>query len=414
MDTLIVEAEKFVIDYLNENLDSKFVYHNLSHTKRVVEKTQEIIESLELTEIETQQLLIAAWFHDTGYTKGIEAHENDGVTIATDFLKQQNASEENIKIVSQLIMATKMGNKPSNLLEKIICDADCSHIGSKSFSDLSELLRKEWELTKDRILTESEWLDENITFLTSCHKFHTSFAAKAWEKQKGKNLARLLKDKKKIELEDSKLQQKKAELKFKKNKVELPERGIETMFRVALRNHITLSDIADTKANILLSVNAIIISMVLSNLVSKLDNPSNDYLIYPTIIFAAFTVASIVLSILATRPNVTQGKFSKEDVANKKVNLLFFGNFHKMKLGEFEWAMGEMMKDRDYLYGSLTKDLYFLGLVLNRKYSLLRTTYTVFMVGIVVSVISFVIAFYIRDPEAGRKVHETAMTLLSH
>ena len=81
---------------------------------------------------------------------------------------------------------------------------------------------------------------------------------------------------------------------------------------------------------------------------------------------------------------------------NKKVNLLFFGNFHKMELNEFEWAMEEMMKDRDYLYGSLTKDLYFLGLVLNRKYSLLRSTYTVFMIGIIISVIAFTIAFYFQ------------------
>ena len=181
---------------------------------------------------------------------------------------------------------------------------------------------------------------------------------------------------------------------LKKEKGDVPERGVETMFRVALRNHITLSDIADTKANILLSVNAIIISLALSNLLPKLDNPSNAHLFIPTIIFIIFTVASIVLSVLATRPNVTEGKFSKEDVANKKVNLLFFGNFHKMKLEDFEWGIKEMMKDRDYLYGSLTKDLYFLGLVLNRKYSILRLTYTVFMIGILVSVFAFAISFY--------------------
>ena len=99
-----------------------------------------------------------------------------------------------------------------------------------------------------------------------------------------------------------------------------------------MRNHITLSNIADTKANILLSVNAIIVSLALSNLLPKLDNPSNHHLIIPTVIFVAFTVASIILSVLATRPNVTSGKFTKEDVKNKKVNLLFFGNFHKMKL----------------------------------------------------------------------------------
>ena len=168
------------------------------------------------------------------------------------------------------------------------------------------------------------------------------------------------------------------------------------MFRVALRNHITLSDIADTKANILLSVNAIIVSLALSNLLPKLDNPSNSHLVIPTIIFVLFTVVSMVLSIVATRPNVTSGEFTKQDVADKKVNLLFFGNFHKMQLSDFEWAMGEMMKDRDYLYGSLTKDLYFLGLVLNRKYKILRVTYTVFMAGIIVSVIAFAISFKMK------------------
>ena len=182
------------------------------------------------------------------------------------------------------------------------------------------------------------------------------------------------------------------------------------MFRVALRNHITLSDIADTKANILLSVNAIIISMALSTLLPKLDNPSNSYLIAPSVVFILFTIISMVLSILATRPNVTEGEFTKEDVANKKVNLIFFGNFHKMKLKEFEWAMDEMMKDREYLYGSLTKDLYFLGLVLNKKYSLLRKTYTVFMIGIIVSVIAFSVAFYLREDT--KVVAETLASLL--
>jgi predicted metal-dependent HD superfamily phosphohydrolase len=397
MDNLIAEAEKFVIHFLNNNLNKSFVYHNVAHTQRVVEKTQELIDGQQIGESDAQELLLSAWFHDTGYTKVTDNHEDEGVKIAQEFLKKHKASEDTIKNVTGLILATKMNHEPKTEVEKIIRDADCSHIGSKNFSDLTEVLRKEWELTKERTLTEAEWLNENIDFLTNKHRFHTSFALTNWEKQKGKNLAQLLKAKKKLKLEDTKLKQKKEALDFKKNKVELPERGIETMFRVALRNHITLSDIADTKANILLSVNAIIISLALSSLLPKLDNPSNHYLIYPTIIFILFTVASIVLSVLATRPNITKGEFTKQDVADKKVNLLFFGNFHQMKLDDFEWAMEEMMKDRDYLYGSLTKDLYFLGLVLNRKYNILRLTYTVFMIGIIVSVISFIVAFKMQE-----------------
>ena len=371
MENIVLEAEKYVISYLNNNLDASFVYHNLAHTQRVVGKINELLEEDPLSETEKQQLLIAAWFHDTGFTKTIVGHEKESVNIATEFLKSHNVSEDNIKAISAIILATQMGYQPTNKIEGYIRDADCAHLSSKNYNDYAALLRKEWELTLDKKVSKSQWIQENINFLTN-HTFNTDLATKKWEKRKGKNLASLLQDQNKVKTNTEKLKQKKAELSFKKEKLDLPDRGIETMFRVALRNHITLSDIADTKANILLSVNAIIISLVLSNLVSKLDNPSNDYLIWPTFIFALFTVVSIVLSVIATRPNVTSGKFTKEDVANKKVNLLFFGNFHKMKLDEFEWAMQEMMQDKEYLYGSLTKDLYFLGLVLNRKYKILR------------------------------------------
>lgn len=389
----ISEVEKYVINLLSQELDTSYTYHNLSHTRRVVEKAKELAELSEISDTDKDLLLTAAWLHDIGYTKAINKHEEEGAIMAKSILENLKYTPAQINTVTSLILITKMGAVPKTQLEKIMCDADCSHIGSKNYAEVSELLRKEWEITCNKTYTEAEWLDENIKFLSTQHRFYSVEAVSNWDKRKGKNLIGLLNEKKKLDQQNSKLKQKKEELKFKKEKVEMPERGIETMFRVTLKNHITLSNIADTKANILLSVNAIIVSLVLSNLVSKLDNASNAYLITPTVIFVIFTVISIVLSILATRPNVTSGKFTKEDVAAKKVNLLFFGNFHKMSLHDFEWAMGEMMQDRDYLYSSMKKDLYFLGLVLDKKYKILRITYLVFMIGIIVSVIAFAIAF---------------------
>ncbi len=393
MSTLIAAAEKKVFGLLNTDLDRKYVYHNLAHTQRVVEKTKELIENLKVTKIAAENLEIAAWFHDTGFVNGAENHEEESVRIVSEFLKSNKVSEKRIEAISKIILATKMNHQPKDDLEKIITDADCAHLASKNFFDYTSLLRKEWELTGFKKVSDLEWIESNITFFTEEHRYNTEYALKNWTKTKEKNLSKLIKSKKEVKDNIKRYNQKQEALELKKEKRDVPERGVETMFRVALRNHITLSDIADTKANILLSVNAIIISMSLSTLIPKLDNPSNNYLIIPSVIFILFTVVSMVLSILATRPNVTQGKFSKEDVANKKVNLLFFGNFHQMQLNDFEWGIQEMMKDREYLYGSLTKDLYFLGLVLNRKYSLLRHTYTVFMIGIIVSVIAFSIAF---------------------
>jgi predicted metal-dependent HD superfamily phosphohydrolase len=396
MSTLIVDAEKFVFNLLTNKLGTKYVYHNLSHTQRVVSKTKELLENIEISETDAENLEIAAWFHDTGFTEKAENHETESIKIVEVFLKEHKVDAKRIEAIASLILATKMGHEVTNDLERIITDADCAHLGSKSFFDYTSLLRKEWELTNFKKVSDIEWIENNIKFLSEEHRFNTEYALKNWTNRKEKNLSKLIKNLKSLKEDIKKYNQKQEALELKKEKIEAPERGIETMFRVALRNHITLSDIADTKANILLSVNAIIISLALSNLLPKLDNPSNAHLFVPTIIFVIFTVASIILSVLATRPNVTSGEFSKEDVANKKVNLLFFGNFHKMKLEDFEWGIQEMMKDKDYLYGSLTKDLYFLGLVLNRKYSLLRLTYTVFMFGIIISVISFAVSFYFQ------------------
>jgi hypothetical protein len=278
-------------------------------------------------------------------------------------------------------------------MEEIIRDADSSHFAQSSYLETSDLLREELDLLGVKNYSQKDWIQTNIHVFRTEHQYYTDYAKENWLEKKDKNLRELIKDK-----QSNKKLAKKERLKAQ-FKSESPDRGIQTLYRVTLKNHITLSDIADTKANILLSVNAIIISLALSNLIPKLDNPSNDYLIYPTIIFVFFSIVSMVLAVLATRPNVTSGEFTKEDVKNKNVNLLFFGNFHKMKLNEYEWAINEMLKDKDYIYTSLTKDLYFLGIVLNRKYSLLRWTYTIFMIGMIASVIAFAVSFKFFGPE---------------
>lgn len=393
MENVLVAVEKHITSLLQNKLPHTFIYHNLGHTLRVIRSVKELIEGEKIDAKNAENLLIVGWFHDVGYIESTENHEEISAQLAADFLKEQQVDDARINNIKNLILSTKMGYEPETLLEKVIKDADNSHFGKKGYDEICALLREEWEQTGKKTYSDSEWTKENITFSTKHHRFYTDYALNNWQQTKDKNLSSLYKSLKKQKKEEKKHKAKHEELALKKNKAKTPERGIETMFRVTLKNHITLSNIADTKANILLSVNAIIVSLVLSNLVSKLDNPSNYYLIWPTVIFVIFTVLSIILSIMATRPNITSGKFTKEDVANKKVNLLFFGNFHKMKLEDFEWAMGEMMQDRDYLYSSMKKDLYFLGLVLNKKYKILRLTYSVFMIGIIVSVIAFAIAF---------------------
>ena len=185
--------------------------------------------------------------------------------------------------------------------------------------------------------------------------------------------------------------------KLKKSKKAKPERGIETVFRTTSHNHIMLSEMADNKANILITINSIILSIIVSVLIRKLEE--NPALLIPTLMLVSVCLATTVFAILSTRPTVNEGTFTREDIHSKRTNLLFFGNFLGMRMEDYEWGMKEMMNDPDYLYGSLIKDIYFLGKVLGRKYKFLRIAYNVFMYGFVISIISFMIAIAVSDPK---------------
>ncbi|AWG21807.1 phosphohydrolase [Flavobacterium faecale] len=389
---LLHQAEAFVSELLKDKLSKSFTYHNLGHTKVVVNAVEAILQAEKLNENDKQALLMAAWFHDTGYTQGCTKHEDASVVIATDFLRDKKQSEEFIVAVNKLIEATVHDYEPKNNLEKIIRDADYAHFGSLDYPVICEQLRKEWQITMNKVFSNEEWAKENLHFMEEKHRYQTGYALTHWQPIKEKNI-QMLKGNDQKELKMEKIETKSKKGKKKKDKKEKPDRGIDTLFRITLGNHTRLSGIADSKANILLSVNAIIISIALSSIIPKLDSPGNAHLILPTFILLMFSVVSIIFAILSTRPKVTTGTFTREDIEAQKVNLLFFGNFYKMPLEEYQWAVNELMKDRDYLYNSMIKDLYFLGIVLDKKYKLLRITYNIFMIGIIVSVIAFVLAF---------------------
>ena len=179
-------------------------------------------------------------------------------------------------------------------------------------------------------------------------------------------------------------------IKGKKDKKKDPGRGIDTVFRITSNNNQRLSSQADSKAHILIQVNSIIISVLLSLLLRKIEDHTN--LAIPAIILLTVNLVTIIFSILATRPHIPPGKFTQADLEEKKVNLLFFGNFYRMSLEEYAGGMLQLMEDRDFLYGSLIRDVYYQGIALGKKYRWLRLSYNVFMYGLIASVISFLIA----------------------
>jgi len=325
-----------------------------------------------------------------------------------------------------------MPQNPKNLLQQIICDSDLYHLGSDDFKDRNKMMRQETENLLGKSIDKSVWRMGTIKLMES-HHYHTQYCQDKLNAKKQINLDDL-KSKVKKELSGKEIERLQGVeriegtdnipdtpriahtasvqatpnntlsnsaagiaiadngakgKKGKKNK-DRPDKGIETMFRISSGNHQRLSDMADNKAHIMISTNSIILSVILSILLRKLED--NPHLIAPTLLLLIICVVTMVFSILATRPSVPPGTFTPEEIANKSTNLLFFGNFYRMGLPEYDAGIHKMMEDRDFLYGSLIKDVYSQGVVLGRKYRLLRIAYNVFMFGIVASVLAFIIA----------------------
>jgi len=382
---LLHKIEEHVSKLYKDNNSTLFKYHNLEHTRDVVNASREIALASDLGEEDTLILLVAAWFHDAGcWTRAkLENHESFGAQLATEFLQQEGYNGEFIEKVTNSIKSTQMPQNPSTLVGKILCDADLSHLAKPNYYERSLQLREELMELKLLDVDVISWLKSNLKFLAK-HQYHTAYCQQNYIEGKQQNMALMVQKIEDMEAEDS------GNPKKKNKKKKGPERGVETLFRTTSRNHLELSSIADNKANIMISVNSIILTIVVSVLLRKLEEYPN-YII-PTVMLLSTSLVTMVFAILATRPNVTSGKVTKEAIENKKANLLYFGNFHKMELAEYEDAMKKMLVDADFLYGSMTRDIYYLGKVLAKKYVLLRKSYTVFMFGFIISILAFVVA----------------------
>jgi predicted metal-dependent HD superfamily phosphohydrolase len=399
------KVEAFVTELYEKNQTNNLVFHNLKHTENVVERAKEIAQQYQLSEHEQFVLYAAAWFHDAGHLfVDPSKHELKSVELMRDFLGKHVDDEEVLKEIGECILSTRMPRNPQTLLQQIICDADTYHLGTKEFKITNRQIKKEYELRKISA-PASGWKKGSLEFIES-HTFYTEYCKNLLDEGKRQNIEKL---RKRVGEPEEKEESVPAVSTFKTTSIlgetdmkdkkvddkqnKLLSRGIQTMLRLTSDNHLELSGMADGKANILISVNSIIISVILTVLLRRLE--VDTHLTIPTIIFLGFSVATIIIAILATRPKVSMGTFSREDIMSKRTNLLFFGNFHKASLEEYEWGMSQMMRDQDYLYGALVKDIHQLGVVLGRKYKLIRLAYNVFMVGIIVSVLAFTLAVLI-------------------
>jgi predicted metal-dependent HD superfamily phosphohydrolase len=167
------------------------IFHNYDHTKETVAAGKEIAVGLQVSDDELETVLLACWFHDLGLLYALENHEKKSAEEAEAFLKKNTVKERKIKAVKTCILATRMPQKPAAILEKIVCDADISHLGKENYFKKNTLLRQEFELNREKSYSDLEWWLLNKEFFQE-HQYFTPYARQRYSKQKDLNLMTIL------------------------------------------------------------------------------------------------------------------------------------------------------------------------------------------------------------------------------
>jgi predicted metal-dependent HD superfamily phosphohydrolase len=405
---LLKETEEFCIHRFADLDPAKYIYHNLIHTKEVVEACKILARNEGLSQDESELVTAAAWFHDIGYTEDYLHHEEISKKIATEFLSSRDLDPERIAVICGCIDATRIPQTPGNKLEEVLCDADMYHLTFSNFCERTELLRLERNLFLKGEVSMMDFLKESVRFLQT--PYFTDYAKKMWTDLKAVNLEEVNKKilQRKAENDMSKsgldypgliseLKDENKSLKKKLSRRPMYTRGVDTMFRTTSRKQINLSAIADNKSNILITMNTLIISVVITLFVRRYQ----DYpqLIIPVLILILACLGSLVAAILSTRPIILKGEFKEEEVKKRGVNLLFFGNFFNTSFNEYDKAFKEIMSDEDHVYTMMVMDQYSQGKVLAKKFRLLRIAYDIFMYGFIAFILTVTLVMILyRNP----------------
>lgn len=384
-NAIIQSSEAFVQALLTDKLTPDHRYHDLAHTLAVRDACRLLSDAVKLDDDQRETLELAALFHDTGFTVVYDGHEAESCRLAEEFLAAQGYPRPRIDAVVDCIQATVPPHTPTHRLQEIIKDADLSNLARTDYLALLDNLRYEWAVFRQETYTDAEWYRLNHQFLKN-HVYFTVAARERFDITRKQNQSFLKEMAKKAE---KKAQQPAAGAAG----AIVNSRGAQMMFKTALRNHIDLSNLADNKANMMLSVNALIITIAMPLGISQA--PQHAYLLPPLLVLLVSCLGSMIFATLATRPMRMHGYTRPEDIASGNANLFFFGNFFDMSYKEFDAGMDQVLQRDMSLENAIKRDLYFLGRSLGRKYRLLRICYNVFMVGLIIAIVVFGVSFLI-------------------
>lgn len=394
------KVKLYSIESIIEHED-QIVYHNVSFAQRIAKNVRTIAAEgrPSLSEPEIDILEMSIWLY-TALLGGVESADKDAEESVRFYIEYVNQSFPKLlkefdvenNDASTIIEVVKTGllptTKPSKLQGVFVDSLMMDFKGKNAKERLMHFYEE--TILSDTNLSISKFYDLIIGYLENYKPF-TQYATDHVEPSIQRLIEKLELEKKKISKKKSTIIKKQLDIsddEFKEIRKSLntvkgrDPRGIQTLFRTTSKNHYTLNEMVDRKANIMITVNAIILSLALSDLLGEkvyADIP----VVIPMVILSTASLFSIIFAVISITPSKTQGNFTSEDVKKKRSNLLYYGNFRRMKFEDYERGMLDKLNDSDFLYSSMIKDLYYLGKTLDHKYNFIRLSLTIFLIGLV-------------------------------
>jgi hypothetical protein len=165
--------------------------------------------------------------------------------------------------------------------------------------------------------------------------------------------------------------------------IQEPRQQLDHMLRETRLHLISFSRMADTKANILLSISSVLLSI-------SLTQASDPRFTASITVLVGFLLITIFLALMTVIPKLRAFRHKKFSVNDPDYSPLFFGNYADIPYEEYAKDLEEIMNDSDRTYEVMVKEIYYSGVYLvNGKYRYIRYGYIFFFAGLIISTLIF-------------------------
>lgn len=387
---IVALAKQYVLTLFNQKNDSRLVYHTYKQTTEIARMVNVIAEAAGAPRTDWETAELAAWFVNVGYLLNYKRPAQKSMEVADKFLSAHQYPEKRkeafLNTLKEVLQHKPAESGPAQLLSDAM---NAVEFGEDFFQNAPHL-QTERELLLKMNYSPEEW-DQYLLQQLMDVRFFSAFAKVKCEPLASSHLVQL---KEKIE-SWKQASKKQFEERKKREEAQRAATGKEvsppSFWAINYHNHMHLSSLADTKAHVMIGINALLIALIIGMALFSDSIDNKPSLLMPAFLFIATGLGSLICAVLAVKPRVTSLVQEATPLDEAKRNIMFFGNFVSMKPEKFSQVLGVVLQDEALLQYNLISDLYHLGKVLDEKYRYLSYCYTLFLYGFCASVLAFLV-----------------------